>query len=216
MKKNIIRYSKKIYFNGLLVSIFKKIIPLILIFFNTNIKKVEGQIPQKGPLLIVAHHEELTDQFILGLPIKRRLFWIADTTSPHHPGSLADAKFVKWLLLRFGAIPIDKKRPERNYHLFDYLLYLLDKGESIVFFPEEYLRSERDGKRFGSFKDGVISLALDYRERFKKDIPIYPVGLKYLKKNGLTESYIRIGDKIIINNKQDRKKVFNKVIELSS
>lgn len=210
----MIRYKKRIYYNNLFIKIVKIITPLILLFLKTKIAKVQGKIPDKGALLIAAHHEEIADQYIIGTQINRKLFWIADTT----PSGicLADTNFIKWLMLRLGAIPIDKENPKRDVNLFDYLFYLLKKGEAIVFFPEAYLRSERNNKKFGEFKNGVIRLALEYERKFNKKIPIFPVGIKYINERNIKKAELRIGKKIIIKDKKDRIKLFNKIKNLSS
>lgn len=176
--------------------------------------KVKGKIPLKGPILIAAHHEGLADQYIIVIQTKRRLFWVADTTSPSSNTSLVDQKFKKWLLFRLGAIPIDKKNPKRNAHLFEYLLFLLKRGEAIVFFPEAYLRDERNGKKFGEFKDGIVKLALEYEKRFNKKIPVYPIGLSYKGKR-IKRAYLNIGNVISIESIKDKNKLFNEIKKLS-
>ena len=214
MKKGQIKYKKKIYYNKLFIKIGKIITPFILLFLKTKIEKVRGNIPNKGALLIAAHHEEFADQYIMGTQIKRRLFWVADTTP--FGICLADSFFIKWLMLRLGAIPIDKENQKRNINLFDYLLYLLRRGEAIVFFPEAYLRSERKGKKFGKVRDGTIRLALEYEKRFNKKIPVYPLGIKYKKEDNIKKACLKIGKKIIISNKKDKIKVVKEIKKLSS
>jgi len=201
-----ITYKKKIYYNPLFVKFIELTTPLILFFLKTKIKSIKGKITSKGPALIAAHHERIADQYIINKAIKRRLFWIADITEPNSKKSLADKKFIKWLMLRIGSIPIDKHNPKRNTNLQSHLLWLLKKQQAIVFFPEAYLRSERKTK-FGKFKDGIIKLALAY----KKSIPIYPIGIKYKKE----EAYLTIGNPIYIKSIKDKNKVFNKIKLLS-
>src|SRR3989338_6200742 len=204
MKRGAIIYKKRVYYNPIFVKILKFFIPLILFFMNTKIKCIKGKIPDKGHLLISAHHEEKVDQFIIGLAIKRRLFWVADTTPPDSKICLADTKFMRWLMLRLGAIPIDKKNNKRNKNLFDYLSYLLEKGEAVVFFPEAYVRSERNDKKFGKFKDGVVRLALEYEKRFNEKIPIFPVGLRYAKDKKIKKVCLNIGCAFLVKNRKDK------------
>ena len=211
--KKIIRYKKKIYYNKVSAGIGKLISPLILSVLKTKLVRVEGSLPGKGPLLIAAHHEELADQYIIGSKVKRRLFWIADTT-PFNK-CLADTNFAKWFMLGWGAVPIDKKNSYRNVNLFDYLLYLLEKGEAIVFFPEAYLKSERKGRKFGEFKGGITRLALEYEKKFNKKLPIYPIGIKYLRWNKIKQAEMVIGNKILVKNNEDKIKIFNEIKKLS-
>ena len=152
-------------------------------------------------------------RFIIFLSIKRKLFWVADTTP--FGISLADSFFVKWLLMKLGAIPMDKKNPKRNINLFHYLFYLLSRGKAIVIFPEAYIRSERYGKKFGTFKDGVIRIALEYEKKFNKKIPICPIGLKYKKVNNFLNAYLNIGNPITIKKLKDKSKLFDKIKKLS-
>ena len=112
-----------------------------------------------------------------------------------------------------GAIPIDKKNPKRNIHLFDHVTALLQMGEAVVIFPEAYLRSERNGKRLGKAKDGVIRLAQYASKKLHKNIPIYPVGLEYRKK----DAYVKIGSAYFTDNsKQQIKKLMKKIAYLSN
>lgn len=214
MKKGLIKYKKKIYYNSFFIKITRIIVPIIMYFLKTKIKKTEGKIPNKGAMLIVAHHEEVGDQFVILRYIKRKLFWVADTTSPHYSKSLVDQKFRRWLFMRLGIIPIDKKNPERNVNLFDYLLYLLSKGKAIVFFPEAYVRSERGGKKFGKFKDGVVRLALEYEKRFNNKVPIYPTGLNYVKRGNIKEASLKIGNAFFANKLEDRIELFDEIKKL--
>ena len=169
-----------------------------------------GKINDRGPILIAAHHERIADQYIIGKSIKRRLHWIADITKPNSKKSLADLYLTKWLMLRIGAIPIDKHNPKRNTNLQNHLLWLLKEQQAIVFFPEGYLKSERKTK-FGKFKEGIIRLALEYQKINKNQIPIYPVGLSYKK----TRAILNIGKPIFIKSLKDKNKVFNKIKQLS-
>ncbi len=217
MKKKQITYKKKVYYNPIFVKIAKFFIPLILLFMRVKIKCIKGKIPKKGPLLIAAHHEGLADQFIIGLAIKRRLFWVADTTSPDPGISLADQKFKKWLILWLGAIPIDKRNPKRNVNLFDYLVYLLKEEEAIVFFPEGDLRSERGDRKFGEFRGGVVRTAIKAKKELGVKIPILPIGLEYTKKRLIKDTRMRIGNPIYVkgNLKADLKRLVNRIKELS-
>jgi len=209
--KKSIEYKRNIYYNRFFVFIVRLISPLILRSLKTELIEVKENIPKKGPLLIAAHHEELADQYIIGREVRRRLFWVADTTP--FGKCLADTHFAKWFMLRIGAIPIDKKNSYRNVNLFEHLLWLLGKGEAIVFFPEAYLKSERTNKRFGKFKTGVIRLALEYEKKFNKKIPIYPIGIRY---NKIRNAEMVIGKKIIVKSKNDSKRVFEEMKRLSS
>ncbi len=208
---NSIKYRSAVYLNPLFVAVLRLVSPIILLFLRTRIAYVEGFVPEKGPLLIAAHHEELADQYIIAAQIRRRLFWLADTTP--FGKSLADNKFMSWLMLRIGAIPIDKKNSARNENLFRYLLFLLKKGEAIVFFPEAYLRSERKNMKFGRFKDGVVRLALLYEREYHKKIPIYPVGIRYVSVGCLRKAYLKIGKAIFAS--KSSKKVFSEIRKLS-
>jgi len=212
MKKQAIEYKKKIYYNRFFIFFGKLAAPLIFKVLKTKLVNVTGDIPKKGPLLIAAHHEELADQYIIGSQIKRRLFWVADTTP--FGKCLADTHFAKWFMLRWGAISIDKNNSYRNVNLFEHLLWLLEKGEAIVFFPEAYVKSERGNKRFGKFKTGVVRLALEYEKKFKKKVPIYPIGIRY-KKDKIKEAEMTIGNKIYVKNMKDSRKVFDEIKRLS-
>lgn len=216
IKKNdgkVLKYKPKLYYNGFITKIVRISIPIILLFLKTKVEKIDSNLPKRQPLLIAAHHEDPVDQFVVCKCIKRKLFWIADTEPIGR--SLADVRFKKWFMKKIGVIPIDKKNPKRNKNLFDYLIYILSKDNAIVFFPEAYLSSERNNQKFGEFKDGIIRLALEYRKRFNKDIPIYPVGIRYEKQKNTKRASLNIGKKILVKRRSDRTKVFDAIKKLS-
>ena len=198
------------HYNSFFVGVLRFFHHILLFLLGVHSVKCAGTIPLQGPLLIASHHEKLADQYIIGFQIRRKLFLIADITSPDSKKSLADSHFMKWIMLRIGAIPIDKRNPARNKDLFPYLLFLLKQGNAIVFFPESYLRSERKG-RFGDFKDGVVRLAIAYKKETRKKLPIYPVGLSYKGK----KATMKVGNPIYAAHLSERKRVFEAIKELS-
>lgn len=208
-----IEYKNKIYYNPLFLGIARMFFPLIIKCYTITFLGVNGEIPKKMPMLIACHHEEKVDPFIVDMVLNRRLFWIADTS---HNISLADTKIRKYLMRRMGVIPIDKRNPKRNKHLFGYIHYLFNEGESIVFFPEGGIRSERNNEKFGKFKTGIIRCVLEYEKKYKKKIPIIPIGLKYDRLEGTKLCYVNIGKLFYINSLSDSERLFNSIKELSS
>ena len=203
---------RKTAFNKLLIRI---LIPLYCKFglnkLNVKIKEIVGKIPDRGGVLIASHHEEDADPFVIKKVIKRRLNWVAATK--FRGKSIFEYKLFKKLLDRLGIISIDPKNPKRNKGLFDYITYLLEIGEAVVIFPEGNLRSERNNKRLGKAKDGIIRIAQFAQKTIGKKIPIYPLGLEYRKKDRITNAYVRIGNPFYVSNKEDPKKAMLKLIK---
>lgn len=197
MADNIIIYKKKVYYNSIFLNIIKPFFPLIIRLYGFRMGKVNGSIPSEIPCLIACHHEEKIDQFAVKLAIQRRLFWVADTSKNK---ALADTIVRKFFMRQFGVVPIDKRNPKRNANLFDYLLFLLNEGEAVVFFPEAATKNHRNNEKFGEFKSGVVRLALEYEKKFGSNLPIYPIGLRYDSSNQIN---INIGDEIYATKIED-------------
>lgn len=208
-----INYKKgKPAFNKFLIKIFGNFYcGFNLRRLHVKIKKLEGNVSHKGGILIASHHEDDADPFVINFAIRRRLNWISATKI--FGKSLLDNQFLKKMCDMFGVITIDINNPKRNEGLFDYVTYLLEIGEAVVIFPEGNLRVERDNKRLGKAKDGVIRIAQLTQRKINRKIPIYPVGIEYREKKDIKEAYIRIGDPFFIKNGEDSKIVITKLMK---
>jgi 1-acyl-sn-glycerol-3-phosphate acyltransferase len=226
---DLIHYPHRIYFNTFLVErIVAPLMPGILRRRGWRVAPVEDRRPAEGPFLVAAHHESISD--ILAFhklmlrqgrryKLRRRVFWLADNRP--FGRALPDVPIVRWFVKRTGMIPIDKYRPERNANVWDYLLFLLESGEGVGFFPEGEIQSDRGGRRFGPFKTGVVRLAALYEAKHGKPLPIIPIGLHYERKPGerLGEIRIRVGDPIYCEQgdvEACHRKLVARILELSA
>lgn len=178
---------------------------------NTKVKEIKGKVPNRGGFLIAPHHEEWVDVLVIKRSIKRRLNWIAATEV--YMKNLVKYRFFKKLISLIGIVSIDTERPERNKGFFDYVTYLLKIGEAVVIFPEGNLRIERDNKRLGKAKDGVIRIAQFAQKRIDRNIPIYPIGLEYKRKDGIKEACMRIGAPFFVEDKDNPKKAMARLMK---
>ena len=196
MSGGIILYERKIRYNRTLTGFIKLLFPTLLRFRGWRTVDVEGSLPDAGPLLISAHHESDADVLIIMSRIRRRLFWVADNRP--FGKSLADTRIIKWFVAKTGMIAIDKRRPERNIDLMDHLLFHVEQGEAILFFPEGGTRSDRAGRQFGEFKNGVVRLAAYCDGKRGEQVPIYPMGVRYRGAGRSGHARLAIGEPIFM------------------
>lgn len=159
------------------MNFFYKIYRFILVIY-AKIKfkpKVYGleNLPQKGPLILVANHRSNYDFLSMGLIEKNPLHFLAKSSLFKGP--------LKPILKSVQVIPIDrtKKNPE------SYLLAksFLEKGHCIGIFPEGTLNKTK--KPTIDFKIGAVKLA------YETNTPIIPIAIfGAYKKNRLR---IKIG-----------------------
>jgi 1-acyl-sn-glycerol-3-phosphate acyltransferase len=116
-------------------------------------------IPARGGLIIVANHINLLDSPILGVSLKRHVYFMAKEELFH-------SFVIGWLVTQFGAFPVAKGKLDRRAGKT--ALELLSQGEAIVIFPEGK-RSE-NGK-LGPAYHGAALLSI------RSGAPILPVGI---------------------------------------
>jgi len=207
----------KRYYSIAWIRIGTFLLPLLLgVFRKTKITKVEGSFPKKSGNLIVPHHEAWEDPVVLILAAKRRLNWVAIYSV------FAREKINKTILKKVydwcGIMILKRGDLRQKENVFGYIIDLIKKGEDVVIFPEGNLRSERKGKKFGNFYNGVMQVVEKAKKDFKTEVPIVPIGLnyKYLKNKKTVD--VKIANKIIFRRYDEKALNFleDKIIELSS
>lgn len=86
-----------------------------------------GRIPKRGPVLILANHQSLSDPIVLQLACRRPIVFLANRDL-FSMGLLT--RFVKW----WRAIPIEPSSPDRG--ALKQAAHSLRAGEAVCLFPE--------------------------------------------------------------------------------
>ncbi|MFT3932084.1 MAG: 1-acyl-sn-glycerol-3-phosphate acyltransferase [Chitinophagaceae bacterium] len=134
-------------------------------------------IPEKGPVIIIANHNSsLMDAALLGILLKRKAWFFAR-------GDVFIKKFVSKILWQFHMMPVHSYSGGRhtlsaNSDSFADGKKILSKGGIIVFFPESTSHTQH---QLYNFRKGVFRLAFETASEadFSYDIPIVPIGITY-------------------------------------
>jgi 1-acyl-sn-glycerol-3-phosphate acyltransferase len=86
-----------------------------------------GHLPAAGPAIVVANHPSDVDPILLGVTLPRTLHFLADVVQFRRG-------LVGPVIVRLGAIPIHKGRPDRA--ALEKALDLLARGEVVALFAE--------------------------------------------------------------------------------
>lgn len=116
-------------------------------------------IPYRGAVLFAPNHISDADPPIMGLIVRRRLWFMAKR-------ELWDIPFLGPVITWLQSFPVDPESPDRA--ALKRAAELLKNGEGVVIFPEG--RVSHDGE-MSQILPGVALLAL------KSDAPIVPVGI---------------------------------------
>ncbi len=122
----------------------------------------EGSIPPEQPHVYLANHQSLYDIPLILATLPGRARFLAKR-------SLFLIPVFGWALRVAGFVPVDRSNRARARESFEESVSLLDRGMSVVIFPEE-TRSQTS--ELLEFKGGGFLLAL------KADVAIVPVGLR--------------------------------------
>jgi glycerol-3-phosphate dehydrogenase (NAD(P)+) len=149
--------------------------PAIRLWFRVN-STGHQHIPD-GPLILAANHRSFLDPFVIGLCLRRPIYFVAKK-------ELFDNRFQGWLLNCLGAFPVH--RGESDEESVRTSLELLDRGQAVVIFPEgTRIRSGSLAKP----RRGVGRLALE------SGAPVVPVALKgteYARSRGLRIKPVKV------------------------
>lgn len=116
-------------------------------------------MPESGPVLVLANHQSFFDPLLVGLASRRYLCFLARN-------SLFKNRYLKALIESLDAIPIDNKGLGKNG--LQATLQLLKRGKAVLVFPEG--ERTQDGQ-MEPFKAG-ITLLIKHMQA-----PIVPVGI---------------------------------------
>ncbi|MGM0370449.1 MAG: lysophospholipid acyltransferase family protein [Bacillota bacterium] len=129
------------------------------VFLRSKVRGVEN-IPQTGPLIVVANHVSNFDPPVLGAALNREIHYMAKS-------ELFENFFLEKIMRTYGAFPVKRGRPDTK--AIKEALRLIDEDEVLGIFPEG--TRSKTGK-LGRAKLGSVLLAT------KSKAPLLPVGLK--------------------------------------
>lgn len=100
--------------------------PLVRIVFRLRVKG-EDEIPRHGPVILIANHKSYLDPVVLGVSLKRQIYFVAKK-------ELFKIPLFGQLITALGAFPVDRNSLDRK--AFGKSLELLQKGQVVGIFPE--------------------------------------------------------------------------------
>lgn len=132
--------------------------PFFLVYFRMKRIGME-HVPKDGPLIIASNHRSFMDPWVIGMMLRRPIYYVAKTELFHR-------RSIAWFLSSLGAFPVDRGNGDRD--AMDAARRILERGDVVVIFPEG--TRTRPGA-LGTPKRGVGRLALE------TGAPVVPVAL---------------------------------------
>ncbi|MFF4183157.1 lysophospholipid acyltransferase family protein [Streptomyces sp. NPDC001691] len=141
------------------------LVPLLRWVFRPRVEGA-GRVPGAGAVILAGNHQSFTDQFLLGVTLRRRLTFLAKQEYFTAPGltGRATAAFFRAL----GQIPVDRSGKDAARAALDTALQVLDGGGVLGVFPEG--TRSHDGRLYKG-KVGVAAMAL------RSGAPVVPVAM---------------------------------------
>ncbi|MFA5859542.1 MAG: lysophospholipid acyltransferase family protein [Elusimicrobiota bacterium] len=167
-------------------------------------------VPKTGKVIIAANHRTFLDPPLIGSTLPRWTYFLAKEELFRMP-------ILSWALPRLNTIPL--KRGSTDVEWFKTCVDLLEKGDSLVMFPEG---GRHKGEGFGKARSGVGMIACHANAPV---IPAYLKNSEYLGK--FKKLTIIFGDPVMPNPPQDESKrkeyyqefselIMTKIAELST
>ncbi|TRZ51742.1 MAG: 1-acyl-sn-glycerol-3-phosphate acyltransferase [Dehalococcoidia bacterium] len=103
------------------------VIKMLLLLLTHWQVRGKGNVPGRGPLLIVANHINLADPVLIGASLRRKVTFMAKE-------ELFRAPFSRFFMCNFGAFPVRRGRIDRK--AFNQANQVLAEGRVLVVFPE--------------------------------------------------------------------------------
>src|SRR3954447_8782613 len=100
--------------------------PFFLVYFRLSRIGTED-IPAEGAVILAANPRSFSDQFLIGVCLRRPLRFVAKV-------ELFDKRWKAWLLLALGAFPI--RRGESDEQAMETARVILERGGAVGIFPE--------------------------------------------------------------------------------
>ena len=163
-------------------------------FFRIKVSGSEN-IPEEGAFVLLVKHQRWEDIPLLGISVKRQLYYIAKSELFINP-------VLGWYISSIGGIPLDRKKPSKSRNSMELMIDLLRIDEGIVIFPEGTYYN----RCMGPIHLGVIKMILSRLpaafipegiDSIPVDIYFIPVGIEYAQRIWRRPVEIRIGKPIM-------------------
>jgi glycerol-3-phosphate dehydrogenase (NAD(P)+) len=134
------------------------LVPAFLVYFRMQ-RIGREHLPKQGPLLLAANHRSFLDPFVIGMLVRRPVYYMAKR-------ELFEKRWQAWLLNALGAFPVD--RGQGDSAAMETARTILLRGDCVVLFPEG--TRVRPGP-LGRPRRGIGRLALE------TGVPVAPVAV---------------------------------------
>ncbi|TAG04409.1 MAG: MFS transporter [Betaproteobacteria bacterium] len=133
--------------------------------YKLKVKGLEN-IPDKGPVIIVANHVSYVDALVISAAVRRPLQFVMDHNIFKTPG-------LGWVFRQMKAIPISgaKEDPAKMEEAFARVRQALADGDAVAVFPEGKLTSTGDMNPFRPGIERIVS---------ETGAPVVPIALRGL------------------------------------
>jgi BASS family bile acid:Na+ symporter len=180
------RITSETPFSLFFYDIFKRIVRSSLWCYYAQIR-LEGvdNIPKNGPVLLLPNHQNgLLDPLILAahLPNRRPYFL---TRSDVFSNPLLRKIFSFFRMLPIYRIRDGRSTLGKNQAIFDTCVLLLEKGETVLLFPEANHHLDRRVRPLSKGFTRIVFQALD--RQVIPNLQLVPVGINYQKAEGFPD-----------------------------
>jgi 1-acyl-sn-glycerol-3-phosphate acyltransferase len=102
------------------------LLPFFLVYFRLQ-RIGREHLPRRGPLLLAANHRSFLDPFVIGMLVRRPVYYMAKR-------ELFEKRWQAWVLNALGAFPVDRGTGDAG--AMDTARAILERGDCVVVFPE--------------------------------------------------------------------------------